>query len=228
MDVRQDREHAEEEAQMVIAFASQRGGVTKTSLCVEMAGFLSAQAAPRPACVQVLDLDPQRIALSFAPALHALGASVAFPELEEVRGWAEGLPAGGVLLLDTPPTIGEEIALAVSVADVVVVPLTGRASLTGARDLHETLKAARLYKPGQQMLYVLNRQKTRTRHYAEAQAEIRNALGSQVLKAMIGDSVLWDEAMAACCPMMAWAPHHAAAREVRDVGQELWKRINGN
>lgn len=213
---------------MVIAFASQRGGVGKSTMVTNMASHFAACVEPRVGPVQVLDLDPQKIALSFAASLGELGVSVEFPDaLEDVRARVAALPRGGVMLIDTPPTIGEEITIALAVADVIVVPLTGQPSLTGARDIQQTIEATQRRRSKIKVLYVLNRQKGRTVHYIEMQEKVRAALGAQVLEATVSDSVLWDEAMAECCPMMVWAPEHAAAREIRAVGDEMWRIING-
>jgi chromosome partitioning protein len=99
----------------IIAFASQKGGVGKTTL----AGHLAVEAERQGAGpVALLDTDPQGSLAAWWNALFVRG------ELANLKSQLDELAATGIrlVLIDTPPAITENIATVVKQADLVIIP----------------------------------------------------------------------------------------------------------
>jgi len=133
-----------------IGLLSAKGGVGKTTLCLNLAAVL----ARRGKRVSVVDLDPQRSATAWAQ----IGA-LPF----EVRAWQGGASAWrrrrefaallselrGLVLLDCPPALAEPALLAAVWADLVLVPSgVSVLDLWGVRATLETVAEARGVRSG--------------------------------------------------------------------------------
>jgi chromosome partitioning protein len=105
----------------IIAFASQKGGVGKTTL----AGHLAVEAERQGAGpVALLDTDPQG---SLAAWWNVRAAEVPLfvrGELANLKSQLDQLAVAGInlVLIDTPPAITENIAAVVRQSDLVIIP----------------------------------------------------------------------------------------------------------
>lgn len=105
----------------IIAFASQKGGVGKTTL----AGHLAVEAERQGAGpVALLDTDPQgslaawwNIRTAETPLFVSVSISDLADQLAALAG--EGI---NLVMIDTPPAITENIQAVVRVADLVIIP----------------------------------------------------------------------------------------------------------
>lgn len=105
----------------VIAFASQKGGVGKTTL----AGHLAVEAEAKGAGpVALIDTDPQG-----SLALWWNGRTAETPlfvkaEINSLPSQLDQLAAHGVklVIIDTPPAITENIRAVIAVSDLVLIP----------------------------------------------------------------------------------------------------------
>jgi chromosome partitioning protein len=105
----------------IIAFVSQKGGVGKTTL----AGHLAVEAEKRGAGpVALLDTDPQGSLASWWNVRKAETPIFVRGELANLRSQLAQLEAAGVglVIIDTPPAITENITTVVQQADLVVIP----------------------------------------------------------------------------------------------------------
>lgn len=105
----------------IIAFASQKGGVGKTTL----AGHLAVEAEKQGAGpVALLDTDPQGSLASWWNVRKADTPLFIRGELANLRSQLDELEAAGVglVIIDTPPAITENITAVVRQADLVVIP----------------------------------------------------------------------------------------------------------
>ncbi len=105
----------------IIAFASQKGGVGKTTL----AGHLAVEAERQGAGpVALLDTDPQGSLAAWWNVRAAETPVFVRGELANLKSQLAQLATAGInlVLIDTPPAITENIAAVVRQADLVIIP----------------------------------------------------------------------------------------------------------
>jgi chromosome partitioning protein len=105
----------------IIAFASQKGGVGKTTL----AGHLAVEAEKQGAGpVALLDTDPQGSLAAWWNVRAANTPIFVRGELANLKNQLDQLAAAGIglVLIDTPPAITENITAVVRQADLVLIP----------------------------------------------------------------------------------------------------------
>lgn len=106
----------------VIVFASQKGGVGKTTLAAHLA--VAAEKAGDGPCV-LLDTDPQAsLAAWWNGRADQKPAFAPLASLKELSSKLTALDAAGYAyaFIDTPPAITESIQAVVSCADFVLIP----------------------------------------------------------------------------------------------------------
>ena len=147
----------------VLAFASQKGGVGKTTL----AGHLACEAERQGGGpVVLLDTDPQGSLSEWWNARQAETPAFMVGELASLAEQLAKLSAQGVALVvvDTPPAITANIAAVVQCADLVVIPC--RASPHDLRAVGAT--ADLVERAGRPMVFVVNGATPRARISGEA------------------------------------------------------------
>jgi len=146
----------------VIALASRKGGVGKTTLASHLA--VAAEAAG-VGLVGLMDTDPQG---GLAGWWNARAAET--PEWVDPAGGLTAAVEGcrkagfGVLLIDTPPSLSDTIAEVLAVADLVVVPV--RPSPNDLRAIGGTVDLAEA--AGKPMVFVINQATARARITTQA------------------------------------------------------------
>jgi chromosome partitioning protein len=135
----------------IIAFASQKGGVGKTTL----AGHLAVEAERQGAGpVALLDTDPQGSLAAWwntRAAETPLFASVSIHNLSEHLTLLAG-EGISLVMIDTPPAITENIRAVVATADLVVIPT--RPSPHDLRAVGATVDLVE--RAGKPMIFVVN------------------------------------------------------------------------
>lgn len=135
----------------IVAFASQKGGVGKTTL----AGHLAVEAERQGAGpVALLDTDPQGSLAAWWNARSAETPLFVRGELNNLAAQLAQLAAAGVglVLIDTPPAITENILTVVRQADLVVIPT--RPSPHDLRAVGATVDLVE--RSGKPMVFVVN------------------------------------------------------------------------
>ncbi len=106
---------------LILALASQKGGVGKTTL----AGHLAVEAEARGhGPVALIDTDPQGSLAAWWNGREAGTPLFAQATIADLSRQLDGLRQGGVRLVvvDTPPAITDNIAAVVRLADLVLIP----------------------------------------------------------------------------------------------------------
>lgn len=108
------------EIMKTIVFASQKGGVGKTTLC----GHLGVEAAASGKKVALIDTDPQGSLAAWwnereaeHPAFISSSIDSLEKDIEEIR-----LAGFDFIFIDTPPAVTSTIQTVVALADLVVIP----------------------------------------------------------------------------------------------------------
>ena len=104
-----------------IVFASQKGGVGKTTLAAHLA--VAAEKAGDGPCV-LIDTDPQESLSSWWNCRENATPTFATSTLKELGAKLEALGKAkyAFAFIDTPPAIAESIRAVVALADLVVIP----------------------------------------------------------------------------------------------------------
>ncbi len=145
----------------VIALVGNKGGIGKTTLCINLASAL----AERDATV-VLDADPQQSSHNW----HAIGdGGSAFPVIATVEDVAkaavEHAAAARYVLIDCPPSVhSRQTSDALSHADLALIPVQpSPLDLWASAQIEGEVGRARELNPDLRALLVINQLEPRTR-----------------------------------------------------------------
>lgn len=147
----------------VIVVASQKGGVGKTTLSINLA---TAAAEVWPSMVYCADTDPQASMVKWFDARRASGQQT--PLLLDVppSGLARDIKqlryTSSLLFIDTPPAANVSIGGIIALADVVIIPV--RPSLLDMEAIGTTIDLYRANaKPGSRFFFVVTQAGNRSK-----------------------------------------------------------------
>jgi chromosome partitioning protein len=199
----------------IVAFVSQKGGVGKTTL----AGHLAVEAERQGAGpVALLDTDPQGSLASWWNVRTAETPIFVRGELSNLRGQLDQLDAAGVglVIIDTPPAITENIATVVRQADLVVIPT--RPSPHDLRAVGATVDLVE--GTGKPMVFVVNGATTRAK--INGDAAIALSQHGTVAPVTVHHRIDFAVSMIDGRTVGELDTHSNSAREVT----ELWNYVN--
>ena len=212
---------------LVTALANQKGGVGKTTLCIELATSLTLRADAK---VLALDADPQHGLIDWRADREA---TPLFP----VVGFAsEKLPAEIAahaanydhILIDAPPrNMGILRAVAVSAHCLLIPVQPSKHDIRSTGNFLETVKEALAFNPSLKVAFVINRRITGT----ALGRDIFTALEEYpfpVLHTVIGQRVAFPEAHASGLAVIEQnhGVHALAAAEIEALTLELLEMLN--
>ena len=203
---------------VIYAILSQKGGAGKTTLAIHLADTL----ARRGRRVLLVDADEQATASKWA----ALRADSAFPVVGLPRPTLHTeLPSIAAdyedVVLDAPPRIHSVARSVVLAADVIVVPVQ-----PSPADVWATTETLELIAEGRAFNSRLRPMMAITRRIARSALarDVRGALSSldvPVLRADLGQRVVFAEALASGRTVADVAPNSPAARELEALVDEI-------
>ena len=213
---------------MIVACVQRKGGAGKTTVALSLACELSQ----RGRSVVVADADPQGSAQAWAAQAAELGNAAAtvvgigpgFHRPAQLPRLSEGYD---VTIVDCPPHNGEIMRSALAVADVALLPCgPSPLDVWALGDSVALVEQARQIRPALIAAVVLNRTDRRTALGARAR-ELLADCGLPVLSCGLAMRVGYAESLAAGQGPSTYRPRSTAAREVRELANEVLELVEG-
>ncbi|MCB9556255.1 MAG: AAA family ATPase [Deltaproteobacteria bacterium] len=210
---------------MIVALIGQKGGSGKTTTAV----CLAAHAADSGRRTLLVDADPQSSARTWgeiaaqdqapAPTVIAMGAEMHRPG--QLARLAENYDD---VFIDCPPRHDEVQRAALMVADLVVLPCGPTAVDVWALSASiELVERARQLRPDLNAAVLITRKVSRSVLGRSARQALGDC-GLDVLHTELGFRMAYQEAVAAGRGVTRYTPRSAAAREIKALTAELYRR----
>lgn len=185
---------------------------------------VEGKALPTPRSVHGLHLVPAHISLSLAEAQISgqIGAVLTLRQM--LTKQAEQYD---VVLIDSPPSLGQLAALGALAADVLIVPvLTQQKGLDALPGLHGALELYHRLRPELKVaLYVPTMYEGRRAHDREVLAELQAHLPSLAQPIPLRGAV-WLDSSTAGQPVGLYAPGTPVHRDVLEVTRSVAQALN--
>ena len=203
---------------MIISLVNQKGGVGKTTIAIN----IGIGMARRNYKVGFLDTDPQGTASQW----QSIEGNVGF----EVRRHPSRVSSGdimdadrdhGLLVIDTPPAIGEITQSVLEVSDLAIIPLAPSVlDIWSSRTTIGMIEEAKKVNPKLEGRLLVSRKIPRTRLAREGRDAIA-ALEMNVFETEISQRIAYIEAMIAGVSVFQYAPKSDASKEIENLCQEI-------
>jgi len=204
---------------MILGVLSQKGGVGKTTLAVNLAAAFSAGRR-----VLLVDADPQGSALAWSaareknPLFPVVG--MAKPTLH--RDLPELARDYDVVVIDGAPRVNDLGRAAILASDRVLIPVQPSPyDVWAAAETVRLIREAQQFKPGIEGAFVINRKIVNTAIGRDVGLALAEFSDIPVLPVAIGQRVVFAESAAAGLSVMEAAPASDAAREVSALANTL-------
>ena len=204
---------------MIISLLSQKGGVGKTTLSLNLAGLFAINGAR----TLLIDADPQGSSVSWsavrtiAPLFPVVGMAKGnlHKELPDLRRQYD------VVVIDGAPRVNEIARSAIIASDVVLVPVQpSPVDIWASQETIDLVNEARIFREDLKVAFVINRKIANT----AIGRDVRHALadfGYPVLSAHITQRVAFAESLAQGQTVSEAMPKSAAAKEIEELREEV-------
>lgn len=206
---------------MIISIVNQKGGVGKTITALNLGAAL-AEIGKR---VLLVDLDTTQQSLTrqttHLPSCETI-ASTAKSLADDLKARQHAHGAPDYILIDCPPTLGEETAAALRACDMVLVPLQPELpALEGLASLQKTLARARTSNPHLIVRLLITMSDARDPNCAAIEAQVRRRFGGQVLTPTVKRSPVFGRAVLERTGVLQASPKSHGATAYRQAAREL-------
>jgi len=198
---------------MIVGVLSQKGGVGKTTIAINLAATLSV-AKYR---VLLVDADPQGSALAWSsardknPLFPVVG--MAKPTLH--RDLPEIAKDYDVVVIDGAPRVNDLGRAAILASDLVLIPVQPSPyDVWAAAETVQLIREAQQFKPDIKGVFVINRKIANTAIGRDVGAALAEFSDIPVLPTAISQRVVFAESAASGLSVIEAAPASDAAREV--------------
>lgn len=210
---------------MIISVLNQKGGVGKTTLSINLAGYF-AQKGMR---VLLVDADPQGSSLAWSaarelePAFPVIG--MAKPTLH--RDLPTLAAAYDVTVIDGAPRVSELARTAILAANFVLIPVQPSPfDVWASEDIVRLVQEAQQFKESIKAAFAVNRKIANTAIGRDVTAAFEG-YPFEVLSETIGQRVAFAEAAASGLTIMELAPASDATREIAALATAIEQRMIG-
>jgi chromosome partitioning protein len=199
---------------MIIGVLSQKGGVGKTTLAINVAATIAAAGAR----VLLVDADPQASAMAWSSAREAEPlfpvVGMAKPTLH--RDLPRLAADHEFVVIDGAPRVNELARSAILASDFVLIPVQPSPyDIWAAAETVRLVREAQQMKPGLAAAFVVNRMIARTAIGRDAAAALAEFEDVPVLAAHLNQRVIYAESAARGLAVIEAAPKGEAARELK-------------
>jgi len=206
-------------APFVIGLLQQKGGVGKTTLALNLAGFYAGQGAR----TLLVDADPQGSVMAWTsvredpPPFNVvqLATSTLHRDLPEIARDYD------VVVIDGAPRVNELARSAILASDFIVIPVQPSSfDYWAAQETVQLIQEAQQFRSEIRAAFVVNRKIARTAISRAVKKAFRDA-GFSLCEAGISQRVSFAEAATAGATVFELEPKGAGAREIKQLGKEI-------
>ncbi len=203
---------------MIISLVNQKGGVGKTTIAIN----IGIGMARRNYKVGFLDTDPQGTASQW----QSIEGNMAFevrrhPSRVSSMDLMDADRNHGVVVIDTPPAIGEITQSVLEVSDLAIVPLAPSVlDIWSSRTTVGMIEEAMKVNPRLKGRLLVSRKIPRTRLGRDGREAIE-ALEMEVFETEISQRIAYVESMIAGVSVFQYAPKSEASQEMERLCEEI-------
>ncbi|MBN2033015.1 MAG: ParA family protein [Deltaproteobacteria bacterium] len=203
---------------MIISLVNQKGGVGKTTLALNIGAGLTRKNLR----VQFIDTDPQGNAVQW----QAIEDNVAFKIMHLPRAIAREDVASAradniLLVIDTPPAIGEITLSVLMLSDLAIIPVAPSIlDIWSTRSTISLVAEVKKVNPGLKEKLLVSRKIPRTRLGRNGREAIE-ALETEVFDSEVSQRIAYVESMIAGVSVFQHAPNSDASKEMESLCEEI-------
>lgn len=205
---------------MIIGVLSQKGGVGKTTIAVNLAATFAMSGLR----VLLVDADPQGSALQWSDAREAepLFAVVGMPKASLHRDLPDIAKDYQVVIIDGAPRVNELGRAAILASDVVLIPVQPSPyDIWAAAETVKLIEEAQQFKPDLHGFFVINRKIANTAIGRDVTEALASFEGIPVLPTALHQRVVYAESAGQGLSVLEVDPRGEAAREVASLAKQL-------
>ncbi len=202
---------------MIISVLNQKGGVGKTTTTINLGVALSLTGAR----VLLCDLDLQRDLAAYEDTINLPSLQFSVTDAANLSSVLAD-SSHDFVLLDCPPSLSDETAMALKVANIVLVPVAAEfPAVRGLARVLEVIGAAKRVNHQLQTKILVTMLDRRSDHGPTILAAVRAIPGIATMQSVIPRSLLFAKAAGAGESILQFAPKSPGAEAYRALAQEI-------
>lgn len=210
---------------MIIAILNQKGGAGKTTLATNLARALQSNNKQ----VLLIDSDPQGSARDWNAAGNGELVSVVgldrptlAKDIQQIKGNQD------FIVIDGAPQIAEMAVAAIKCADVIIIPVQPSPyDIWACEDLVDIIKARQEVTEGIPRAAFLISRAIKNTQLSKEIADALSGYGLPVMNSFTSQKVVYAKSAAVGSTVLDFEKGNSAAKEIKDIANELLEMVNG-